>query len=555
MIGDICWDSLLEFEESLKSSVVKSTTLMLKNAALKVEMHKGFSNMPLKTDVFDSKDLENALLEYDFSKDEFGTCSICGDRLNNVGEYKECCHRSINDQKFLSPLDKAYWIVFIRNLIDTINSLPCFTKILFLQQGIPAQLRSIVWLRLFLISLENLIPEASRLIFDNFQHSYSSEISLQISKDLNRTFPEVSFFQVSDHINTLSTVLNVYANYDAELGYCQGLLFLVGALFYHFKGDGPLTFYSFVTIMDSEPELHDIFTATSMEATLCSWKIEFCEIFEEVDAELYHHLKEFVDLEVFLYQWWLSFVSINTPELSLVERIIDFCLIEGWKTAMLKISLGLLISNKSVLMTLKPGDEEVVYQHMLSDSKWGSIVKDKDSFFWSFANEIADSHFERLATKVKKSVLTKDSASKKMGSLLLNFKHLKFNSSRHSLCSTTSSSDSSNDYLLPRSNLTVSSSSLFSFRMNKTGEEQESLYSDATSADLERSPEKSLCTCGNFTAYPNLSSDSEKYASLQERNLLLEDLLKRALKNLDDSSSEIGTLKKEIMQSLQLEEP
>lgn len=344
--------------------------------------------------------------DFDFTRDEFTICQKCGTSLIKK-QFKLCCLAYIERISYISSnIEKSFWISFIIDPCKTIFELPNYTVFLFFQQGIPCQLRSLIWKKLFYM---NMIYEYNdyRLLFNNFQHSYNARISKQISKDLKRTFSTVTFFKNKVTINGLLTILNVYANYDHTLGYCQGLLFLVGVLYYHFQRNCEFTFCVLVSIMDYEHELHDIFSSLKMSTTLEKWYNQFLCILKIVDRELFDHLTSFVDLKVFLYQWWLTFCSINCPDLSIISRIMDFSIIHGWKKSLMKISLGLLIINKPILMNLNQSDEEVVYQHLLNETKWGNAIKHLDLFFgdlllsWdekTFTKIISETSFYTLLT-------------------------------------------------------------------------------------------------------------------------------------------------------------
>jgi hypothetical protein len=53
-----------------------------------------------------------------------------------------------------------------------------------------------------------------------------------IQRDLSRTFPGHTFFQDKDGQGqeALYNVIKAYSIYDSEVGYCQGLAFVVGPL-------------------------------------------------------------------------------------------------------------------------------------------------------------------------------------------------------------------------------------------------------------------------------------------------------------------------------------
>lgn len=349
-------------------------------------------------------------------------------------------------------------------------------------------------------------------------------------------------------IENLSTILNVYANFDAELGYCQGLLFLVGVLYYHFQNDSPaLTFHSLVVIMQSELELRDIFTASTMSTELNNWLEEFLQILEIVDVELFNHLLQNVGIEfqVFLFQWWLSFISSHIPDLSIINRIIDVCLTQGWKVGLFKISLGLLLVNKPILMTFEKGDEEVIYQHLLNESRWGIAVNDLDLFFGKTLMSWDDVKLFTKLNEVQENMfippLKGNGHARTSSNIIDTFKQLSITLGR-----TRSNSDNAN--ISPQSaSSSTSSLSVFSADTGSNGNgairsrnsELESIYSDLTSTHSdEKTPSLPAAATGgasglfsNYLKFPyNHSSPSKsENESLIEENKNLKELLREAL--------------------------
>ncbi|CAK7909669.1 hypothetical protein CAAN1_24S00210 [[Candida] anglica] len=465
----IDWESLLEFEDAITTT---NPPKLLRQALDAKLTDKLMSLKPSTTD-FTEEQLDTTFQSYSFEQDQFTSCSKCGHPLSSGSStYKNCCNTFIeNKSQISSGLEKSYWLSLINNPSGTINTLPNYTQMLILQQGIPAQLRSLIWERLLLLGSE--VPETSSLIYENFQHSYNPSVAKQISKDLHRTFPSVPFFKLDSTESNLSTILNVFANYDAELGYCQGLVFLVGVLYYHFQHESPaLTFHSLVVIMAAEPELRDIFTATTMSKTLEKWLSEFLDILNVVEPDLHDHmLSNGIEFQVFLYQWWLSFASSHVPELSIINRIMDVCLVQGWKAGLFKVSLGLLKVNKPILMSLGEGDEEVVYQHLLNESRWGVTINDLDLFFGNTLMSFDDELFIKQEPVFIKPVIAsslKYSHTRTPSSVMDKFKQLSVNLTR---------SRSNSDHQSPDSISSSSSSSLSVFESTHLNE-QESIYSD-----------------------------------------------------------------------------
>lgn len=65
----------------------------------------------------------------------------------------------------------------------------------------------------------------------------SSAHEKQIQRDLNRTFPKSEYFQDEGHLESLYNVVKCYSLYDPEVGYCQGISFLVGPLLMNVRVD------------------------------------------------------------------------------------------------------------------------------------------------------------------------------------------------------------------------------------------------------------------------------------------------------------------------------
>ncbi|XP_063900707.1 EVI5-like protein [Zophobas morio] len=93
-------------------------------------------------------------------------------------------------------------------------------------QGIPNVLRSLLWVKLAGISDSHLQSWYSTTLKKSSPHDS------QIRRDVARTFPNHSFFSKKGEIGqeTLYKVVKAYSLYDPELGYCQGIAFVVGIL-------------------------------------------------------------------------------------------------------------------------------------------------------------------------------------------------------------------------------------------------------------------------------------------------------------------------------------
>lgn len=304
--------------------------------------------------------------------------------LDHKAEANRFCNgapksHTVEDER-LNELEQRFWLAFLNDPYKTTVALPNYAKFVLLQCGIPHFLRGVAWNKLFVVNHNNCsLPEIAHLVYRNFQHLWNPDIAKQIKKDLPRTFPGDELFQRPETVKLLMTILNVYASFDLDLGYCQGLLFLVGTLYHQCRCEEQ-TFHALCQVTDLETELRDIFVASSMGTTLDKWHGEFGAILASIDPELAAHLARF-NCKLFLFQWWLSFALIHNPDMEVNYRICDLCLLEGWKVGIFKVLAGLLVCNKPLLMSFDVGDEEVIYQHLLNVSKWGNIALATTAFF------------------------------------------------------------------------------------------------------------------------------------------------------------------------------
>lgn len=529
----MCFEALLEFEESL-AGLASSNDILLNNLELKTDLNRFASVNAASTGsnyTADSKELSEAGIlkffsSYDYSSDIVTKCPTCASTLGN--KQSLCCTEYIELQKQGpgSSLERNYWTLFLQNPYKTMLTLPNYTKLAFHQMGVPFQLRSQIWRKLILVNQKNCyeVPAEATMIFANFQHSYNHQISKQIKKDLGRTFPDVEFFQNSETVDALLTVLSVYANYDLELGYCQGLLFLVGTL-YQLLRSREFTFHTMCKIMECEPQLRSIFVPGLMLETLETWRSEFSDIFNQVDPQLYGHLSSLCDMSVFLFQWWLSNNLIHAPNLHVNNRIVEYCLVEGWKVGNFKVALGILLKNRPILMSLGSGDDEVVYQHLLNESKWGNIINNTTAFFGDLLVSWDDNLFTGLGSE---NVILTSSSKAEKHTVFSRFKSLSLGSL---LLPETAS-----EYIHRLDNRSLSS--VFS-----TSRDNTSVFSESSEDCSE--------VCMKRNGSSGLFSDSGSFKSELDDVILENQALKFLLKKAYDAL-ENGALKKEIEEMIEI---
>lgn len=94
-----------------------------------------------------------------------------------------------------------------------------------IQKGVPSALRGSIWQSLAKSKDAQLEATYAELLKSTSTHEK------QISRDMSRTFPNHEYFQTEGPgQEALFNVVKAYSLYDPEVGYCQGLSFVVGPL-------------------------------------------------------------------------------------------------------------------------------------------------------------------------------------------------------------------------------------------------------------------------------------------------------------------------------------
>lgn len=131
---------------------------------------------------------------------------------------KDCAEEELVDwSELLSKWRKSTWNERPRGLQTLVR------------KGIPEALRGEVWQLLAGCNEnEKNMNESYRLLLSKDSPSESV-----ILRDINRTFPGHQFFQDENGQQALYKICKAYSIYDEEVGYCQGLSFLIASLLLH----------------------------------------------------------------------------------------------------------------------------------------------------------------------------------------------------------------------------------------------------------------------------------------------------------------------------------
>ncbi|KAI5208332.1 hypothetical protein AUEXF2481DRAFT_6212 [Aureobasidium subglaciale EXF-2481] len=254
-----------------------------------------------------------------------------------------------------------FWAFVTRDYEEALISMPTMTPIM-IHKGVPDFLRPVVWGGIAGAREERLYSEFDRLLAQVESEPPTSDTI--IDKDIGRCFPSHPLFaQAGGEGQTmLGQVLKCYNLYDPEIGYCQGMGFIVGILL--MKMDARDAFCVFVRLMEN----HGLRDSYSHSLTgLHSRIYQFQQLLTPLATKLVSHFKALGVEFAYLSQWFMTIFATTCP-LETLFRIYDIILAEGADETVMRVALALILKNEQKLLAM--AELEDVLQLLLSREIW-----------------------------------------------------------------------------------------------------------------------------------------------------------------------------------------
>ncbi|KAJ6793583.1 EVI5-like protein [Iris pallida] len=195
-----------------------------------------------------------------------------------------------------------------------------------IRKGIPDCLRGLVW-QLISGSRDLLLMNPG--VYEQLVIYETSASELDIIRDISRTFPSHVFFQQrhGPGQRSLYNVLKAYSVYDREVGYVQGMGFLVGLLLLYMSEED--AFWLLVALLKGA--VHAPMEGLYLVGLplVQQYLFQFEQLVKEHLPKLGQHFsEEMINPSMYASQWFITVFSYSFP-FPLALRIWDVFLYEG----------------------------------------------------------------------------------------------------------------------------------------------------------------------------------------------------------------------------------
>ncbi|KAF9437237.1 GTPase-activating protein [Entomortierella beljakovae] len=266
-----------------------------------------------------------------------------------------------------SEMDRAidYWGALMHDYNAVVKRDPRRLPMM-IQKGVPPALRGLIW---------QLLAKSKDLPLEGTYAELLKSSSVhekQITRDLSRTFPSHEYFQAEGTgQEALFNVVKAYSLYDPEVGYCQGLSFVVGPLLLNMPEEE--AFCMLVRMMNNYAMRGNY---TPDMSTLQLRLFQFEQLLEETLPLISKHLRnQGIRSTMYASQWFMTLFAYKFP-LELVFRVVDIILVEGIES-ILRFAIALLKANHDKILSL---DFEVLVEY-LKDGLFEYYMNNNASLF------------------------------------------------------------------------------------------------------------------------------------------------------------------------------
>ncbi|CAG9327272.1 unnamed protein product [Blepharisma stoltei] len=213
------------------------------------------------------------------------------------------------------------------------------------RKGIPSNVRGRVWFMLCKgLEVQNSYPH--HLYFRLCNREEDPPCMLDITKDVSRTFPEHFLFVRQGGQQSLTNILRAYAFLDPEIGYCQGMAYIVGVFLMHV--DEESAFWMLVSFMYNY-QMRGYYMQGMAKVYQSLYKANYLLKLHEPALWKKFAKSEFYP-QIYAMQWFMTLFTFSF-NIDTVLRIWDCFLLEGPKI-LFRVFLSFFKLHKNDLINL-----------------------------------------------------------------------------------------------------------------------------------------------------------------------------------------------------------
>ncbi|GAN09322.1 hypothetical protein MAM1_0259c08847 [Mucor ambiguus] len=289
-------------------------------------------------------------------------------------------------------IDWGFWEAVIQDSDQVALRLPHLLS-LKLRSGIPTRVRGLMWQAMSKSASLHLETVYKQLCKEKSPHERI------IQRDLARTFPRIDMFKQENGQgqSRMKRILESYSLYDPDVGYCQGLAFLVGPLLMNIPETQ--SFCVFVRLMETY-EMRSMFTLNMEGLQLRLY--QFSSLLHDIVPKLAHYLDSHaIHPAMYASQWFLTLFAYAFP-IPLIERIYDIIFAEGAAETIMRVAIAMLKRSEDALLYQVNSEFEDVLDFITSKKlcdpytdNYGHVIRDA----MALSDMITRAKMDSLATK------------------------------------------------------------------------------------------------------------------------------------------------------------
>lgn len=215
---------------------------------------------------------------------------------------------------------------------------------------VPAKMRTELWMS----KLHSTSSPASSSPFASYEDCVGRQVDpdvlAEIEKDIHRTFPGHVTLTSPAGQRAMRDVLRAYAAYDPDVGYSQGMNFIVGLLLTYLM---PRHAFDALLLIMTDRGLREYYLPDGM----MHLQARLYQLGKLINAELQEHLEAHMVLPVlFASSWVLTCFAAEFP-LKFSARVMDCLIMDSFELPIMKVSVAILQRCREDIMRLQDMEE------------------------------------------------------------------------------------------------------------------------------------------------------------------------------------------------------